>query len=102
MRRSKHEPSAPEAVERAYELWLWLEERVVSFPAASRASVGARITGAAVDVMDLTLKVAYAPRNAGEREVHLRGANQRVALIERLDAIGRMIGGWLRHEGRAR
>lgn len=109
-------PTVPVAVERAYDLWLWLDAHAVNLPAHARAALGARVLDASLDLLDTLLKTAYEPRGSTARPSLLRHANQRVALlryllrglrdrkhlsadqhayaIERLDAIGRMVGAW--------
>ncbi len=114
----KTTPSLPAVVERAYELWLWLDAHVVNLPAHTRAALGARTLDAALDLLDALLVAAYAPRASDDHVRALRSANQRVALLrfllrglrdrkhlsldqhayaaERLDTIGRMTGAWRR------
>ena len=108
----------PIAVERAYDIWLWLDGRVTDFPTAARHGVGHRILDASVDLLDAYLQAAYAPRSSPEATAALGRANQRLALlrlllrgarerrylsiaqhdhaIERFAELGKMTGGWLR------
>jgi hypothetical protein len=110
--------SLPIAVDRAYALWLWLDGRLVDFPATARPLAARRTFDAATDVLDALLEATYAPRASTRRRDALVRANQRLALlrlllrgardrrylsisqhdhvIEQLGELGRMIGGWLR------
>ncbi|MEZ4298578.1 MAG: four helix bundle protein [Polyangiaceae bacterium] len=104
------------AVERAYDLWLWLDARVTDFPAHARHGVGHAILGASIDLMTSLLRATYTPReDPRAREalaasnghlallrLLLRGARERRYLaigqhehaVERLAELGRMVGGW--------
>ncbi len=109
----------PIAVDRAYAIWLWLDGRLVDFPAAARPLAGRRMSDAAIDLLDALLEATYArASSAGPRADALGRANQRLALlrlllrgarerrylsiaqhdhaVEQLGELGRMIGGWLR------
>ena len=113
-----HRHSIPVAVDRAYALWVWLDGRLVDFPATARPLAGRRVFDAATDVLDALLEATYASRGDPRRRDALVRANQRLALlrlllrgtrdrrylsisqhdhaIEQLGELGRMIGGWLR------
>jgi hypothetical protein len=110
--------SIPVAIDRAYALWVWLDGRLVDFPAAARPLAGRRVFDAATDLLDALLDATYAPRGDSRRRDALIRANQRLELlrlplrgardrrylsisqhdhaIEQLGELGRMIGGWLR------
>lgn len=110
--------TAPALVERAYDLWLWLDPHLTRAPATTRATLGRHVTDAAVALLDLLLQATYEPRGSADTPALLRRAAQRAALLryllramrdqhllsldqhahaaERLDAIGRMIHGWRR------
>ncbi len=116
--KSRH--TLPVAVERAYDiwLWLWLEARITDFPAAARHGTGRHILDAAVELLDAYLRATYAPSRSPDAAQALGLANQRLALlrlllrgarerrylsvaqhehaIERLVELGRMTGAWLR------
>jgi hypothetical protein len=116
--RSERLPPLPVAIERAYELLVWLDGRVHDFPAAARSMVGRRIVDAAVDLLDELLGATYAPGGSEAARSALERANGRLALLrllvrlardrrylstaqhehaaERLVEVGRMVGGWLR------
>ena len=117
----KPPPSLPVAVEQAYALWIWLDERVMGLPAHVRTATGARVLTTAVDVLDLLLCAAYEPRGSVHRPEYLRSANQRLALlrfllrglrdrkhisldqhayvVELVDTLGRQVGAWSRTLG---
>ena len=121
-RRSPATP--PAVVERAYDLFVWIDARVSSFPAQARPLLGARTHGAAGDVLDLVLRAAYEPRGSPALAAALRTCNQRVAslryllrachaqrhlsgeqhafAVAALDEVGRMAGAWLRATEAAR
>ena len=114
----KPKASLPVAVERAYDIWLWLEARLVDFPVAARHGMGRHVGDAAVGALDALLEAAYAPRGSPATAIALERANQRLALlrlllrgarerrylsidqhnhaIERLSEVGKMVGGWLK------
>jgi hypothetical protein len=111
--------TTPAAVDRAYDLWLWLDARVADFPTHARHALGRRALDAAVDVMDALLGAAYAPARSDEATRSLAEANRRLALLrlllrgaqerrylslgqhehaaEKMAEIGKMVGGWLKH-----
>ena len=117
----KKTPSLPVAVERAYDLWLWLDARVVDFPVHARQSLGRRMLDAALDVLAALLRATYAPRDSAYASDALTFANERLALLrllvrgardrrylaiaqhehaaERMAQLGRMIGAWLKRSG---
>ena len=115
LRRPTH-ASLPEVVERVYQLWLWLDARVMSFPASARASLGAHLLDHVLRVLDHTTRAAWLPRDAPTLPAVLNEANHRVAMArmllrgahdrrhlsdaqhafaaEQLHSIGRQIGAW--------
>jgi hypothetical protein len=68
----------PAAIEQAFTAWLWLEGRIVVFPAHARRGLGLRLAEAATDVLDALNAAAYAG-SPEERSAGLRRANQRLA-----------------------
>lgn len=118
MARSRGSASLPEVVDRVHALWVWLDGRVVDFPAHARSLLGARVLATVLDLLDLVLQAAYEVRTSATLPALLRQGNQRVALLrfllrgarerrylsteqhawaaERLDAIGRSLGAWER------
>ena len=116
-------PTPPVAVEATYALWLWLDARVVDWPAHARAALGARVLDGALTLLDHLTRATFVPRDDPAFAVLLRESNHRVAFLRlllrraferrhlapgpyehaaaQLESVGRMIGGWLR-PGRAR
>lgn len=114
------ERKLPVAVEHAQQLWVWLDARVVAMPAHARPGVGARVLGASLDILELLVQAAYESRASQERPRMLRDANRKIAfvrvmlrgvrerkyitpsqhayVVEQLDTLGRMVGGWLSKE----
>ncbi len=102
------------AVVKTYDLTLWLLEKVEKFPRSHRMSVGDRIVQSSLDLLLALVEAAYAsdrsvPLARASREVNalrylLRLAKDlRLIAIsshefasERLDEVGRMVGGWVR------
>ncbi len=58
-------PNFPESIERAYQLWLWIDERVTNFPASVRPALGARIQATAFDLLDTVGRQVGAWMRAG-------------------------------------
>ena len=110
--------SLPVAVIAAYDLWLWIDARLVDFPVWTRHALGRRLGDTAIDVLEGLTAATYARRGSRDSIAALARANQRLALlrlllrgardrrylsvsqhehtIERTAELGRMIGGWLR------
>jgi len=114
-------PKAPQTkatvavvVQKAYDLTLWLLPKVEKFPRSFRFSVGERIVAAALDLLLLLVDASY----ARQKDTLLVDANRRVNALrfllrlsndlrllpearyafasQRLDEVGRMVGGWLK------
>ncbi len=105
-------------MEATYALWLWLDARVVDWPAPARAALGARVLDGVLTLLDHLTRAAFVPRDDPAFAALLREANHRVAFLRlllrgaferrylapdpyqyaatQLEAVGRMIGGWLR------
>jgi hypothetical protein len=99
-------------VGRAYELVLWLLPKVEKFPRSYRFSVGDRIVTVGLDLLLLLVQAAYSAEKTELLEGANRSANGLRYLLrlakdlrllsldaygfaaERLDEVGRMIGGW--------
>ena len=101
-------------VGKTYDLALWLLPKTEKFPRSYRFSVGDRLIGYSLDLLLGLVAASY----AAEKAVLLEQASQRVNglryllrlskdlrllsvdgygfAVERLDEIGRMVGGWLR------
>lgn len=72
------------AVQVAYELWVWLDERVVDFPAHARRAIGERILQEAIDLMGDLASASYSPRASTRRSSHLERASDRITLMRLL------------------
>jgi hypothetical protein len=105
-------------VDRAYELWLWLEGRVTDFPTVVRHQLGKRILDTSLDLMNQLLIATYSPGRSPERMKALQSSNQKVAFMRmllrgarerrhisidqhehvagRVAEIGAMLGAWIR------
>jgi hypothetical protein len=106
----------PAAVERTYDLWLWLDARVADFPVHARHGIGRRMLDTVLDLLAALLRAAYAPRGTDRLCAALDSANEHAALLrlllrgarerrylavgqyehaaERLVEIGKMAGAW--------
>ena len=78
MARSHGSASLPEVVDRVHALWVWLDGRVVDFPAHARSLLGARVLATVLDLLDLVLQAAYEVRTSATLPALLRQSNQRV------------------------
>jgi hypothetical protein len=117
--RESKNVSGPVAVQKCYDLVLWLLQVIEKFPRSHRFTVGDRLATAALDVLEDLVTAAY---SRSKRE-QLERANQRLHRVrfltrlskdlkilshrsyevaaERTDEVGRLIGGWLRSRGAA-
>ncbi len=108
--------SVPQAVQSCHELLLWLIPQLDKFPRARRFTLGERLEGGVLTVLESLVEAAYS-RN---KEVPLRQANLRLDVVRHLwrlahelkvmatrqyehgaqliDELGRQIGGWLRSQ----
>lgn len=115
---TKSSRSIPVAVEEAYNTWIWLDAHIVNLPSHVRAATGARILLTIIDVMAILQRAAYEPRGSTDLPQLLRTTNQQIALLRlltrglrdrhqlspdqhahvaaKLDALGRMVGGWIK------
>jgi len=110
---------APIAVVKTYDFVLWLLPKVEKFARAYRFTVGDRMVNLALDLLLLLVEAAYSADKADLLERASRRTNglrymlrlakdlRLLALdsygfaAERLDEIGRMIGGWQKSVPRA-
>lgn len=101
-------------VTKAYDLALWLLPKVEKFPRSFRFSIGDRIVSGALDLLLSLVDAAYATAKAPALEAASRSVNGLRYLLrlskdlqlltrdshafaaERLDEVGRMVGGWRR------
>ena len=111
---SKHDKNdaMPLAVARVYELVLWLLPKVESFPRAYKFTIGERLTAQGLDLMTALVEAAYTRDKADLLQEANRKVNSTRYLLrlakdldlmtvdsyrfcaEKLDEIGRMVGGW--------
>ena len=109
----------PVVVDKTYDLALWLIQKVEKFPKSYRFSVGQRLIDTGLDLLLLLVDAAYRKdkreplRTAGLRtnalrfllrlahDLRLLSESAYAFATERLDEVGRMVGGWERAAGRA-
>jgi hypothetical protein len=111
--------AVPQAVQLCHELLLWVIPQLDKFPRSRRFTLGERIEGGLLTVLELLVEAAYT-RN---KEVSLRRANLRLEVVRHvwrlahelkviatrqyehgaklIDDLGRQIGGWLRSQAPA-
>ena len=108
----KQNDDAPVAVGKAYDFVLWLLPKVENFPRNHRFTVGERLTTHGLDLLMSLVEAAYA-RNKGDlleqasrkvnstrfllrmaKDLKLMSVDAYGFSAERLDEIGRMVGGW--------
>ncbi len=110
-------PAPPVAVQKCYDLVLYLLQRAEKFPRAHKFTVGDRLAEAAMDVLENLVAAAY----SRDKTALLERANLRLHRVrflvrlakdlralplgsyehasERIDEVGRLIGGWRRSRG---
>jgi hypothetical protein len=102
----------PVAVQRAYDLAIWLIAKVEKFPRSMRFSVGDRLLARALDLVETLASAAYSKNKIALLEqanlsvtslrfllrmafdLKLMGADSQEFASGKLEEIGRMIGGW--------
>ncbi|MGH9719176.1 MAG: diversity-generating retroelement protein Avd, partial [Bryobacteraceae bacterium] len=109
---AKPEHETPVVITKTYDFVLWLLPKVEKFSRSFRFTIGERLSAHGLDLLVLLVEAAYATR----KEDLLEGANRKVNgaryllrlskdlqlmsidsygyAAERLDEIGRMVGGW--------
>jgi hypothetical protein len=115
----KPDDGAPVAVGKAYDFVLWLLPKVENFPKAHRFTVGERLSANGLDLLTALVEATYAREKAGLLEQASRKVNSTRLLLrmakdlklmsidaygfsaEKLDEIGRMVGGWSKAVARA-
>ena len=109
----------PPVIAKVYDLQIWLMQQVPKFPRSHRFVLGDRIQTQALDILELLIEAAYSRdktaqlRRAGiqiEKLRYLMRLSKDMEFLPiksyefvatQLDEIGRMVGGWQRHqEGR--
>jgi hypothetical protein len=109
---AKSDDGAPVVVGKAYDFVLWLLPKVGGFPRSYRFTIGERLCGQGLDLLVVLTEAAYttgkdelltqANRKVNSTRLLLRLAKDLKLLTldaygfaaERLDEIGRMVGGW--------
>jgi len=114
-------PAPVTVVPKAYDLVLWLVPRVNEFPRAQRFVLGDRIETTALDLLDLLVEAQYRKDKLDllwranltlvrlrhllrlANDLHLLGGRRHEFVSERIEELGRMVGGWTRQQrGRSR
>lgn len=108
----KQDDGVPVAVGKAYDFVLWLLPKVENFPRSHRFTVGERLTAHGLDLLTSLVEAAYARQKTELLEQASRKVNSTRYLLrmakdlrlmsvdaygfsaEKLDEIGRMVGGW--------
>ncbi|MDI6807891.1 MAG: diversity-generating retroelement protein Avd [Candidatus Eisenbacteria bacterium] len=103
-------------VPKAYDLALWLILRVNEFPPSQRFALGQRMDNTALDLLDLLVEAQFERdkqdllRRANltlvrlrhlvrlANDLHVLGARRYEFASEHLEELGRMVGGWAKHE----
>ena len=111
-RMSKTSNELPVVVQKAYELSLWLVRKVENFPRSYRFSVGDRLVHGVLDLLLRLVDAAYSRDKAGiltevngmlnrmrfllrlAKDLNLLTVDSYGHAAERLEEIGRMVGGW--------
>jgi hypothetical protein len=115
----KLDDGAPVAVGKAYDFVLWLLPKVENFPRTHRFTVGERLTTHGLDLLTALVEAAYARQKGELLEQASRKVNSTRYLLrmakdlklmsidaygfsaEKLDEIGRMVGGWSKAAARS-
>ena len=108
----KPDSGAPIVVGKTYDFVLWLLPKVESFPRTYRFTIGERLTAHGLDLLSMLVEAAYARQKVDLLELANRKVNSTRYLLrmakdmklmsidsygystEKLDEIGRMVGGW--------
>jgi hypothetical protein len=109
---SKKDDGTPVAVAKVYDFMLWLLPKVENFPRAHRFTIGERLTANGLDLMTTLVEAAYSRDKSDLLQQANRKINSTRYLLrlakdlklmsidsygfsaEKLDEIGRMVGGW--------
>ena len=110
-------PEAPVVLVKWYDYTKWLLERVENLPKSQRFVLGQRLTGQAMDVLDLLVEASYARDKAeilatANRKMEVLRWTVRMAKDRKLftaaqfefsaralNECGRMVGGWIKSRG---
>jgi four helix bundle protein len=112
-------PEVMQVVPKTYDLILWLIPRLKHFPRDQRFLLGDRIQSAALDVLCLLIEANYTRSRTGllrsanleleklrylvrlSSDLHYLNRRRYQHAAERIDEIGRLIGGWTKADRRA-
>ena len=115
----KPNESVPVAVGKTYDFVMWLLPKVENFPKAHRFTVGERLTTNGLDLLIALVEAAYSRDKAALLDQASRKVNSTRLLLrmakdlklmsidaygfsaEKLDEIGRMVGGWSKAAAKA-
>jgi hypothetical protein len=115
----KPDEGVPVAVGKAYDFVLWLLPKVENFPKAHRFTIGERLTTNGLDLLTSLVEAAYSRDKAGlldqasrkvtttrmllrmAKDLKLMSIDAYGFSAEKLDEIGRMVGGWSKAATRA-
>lgn len=112
-------PTIPQAVQSCHELLLWVIPQLDKFPRSRRFTLGERLEGGLLAVLEFLVEAAY----QRQKEDALRRANLRLEVVRHvwrlahelkviatrqyehgaklIDDLGRQIGGWIRSQAPA-
>jgi hypothetical protein len=111
-RMSRTTSELPVVVQKAYELNLWLVRKVENFPRSYRFSVGDRLVHGVLDLLLRLVDAAYSRDKVGilmevngmlnrmrfllrlAKDLNLLTVDSYGHAAERVEEIGRMVGGW--------
>lgn len=103
---------------KTYDLTGWILDRTQKFPKSTRFTFGQRIDNLALDVLEAVVEACYSKQSSGIlREANRKLSRLRILLRmstdrkyvslrqyhfagEKIDELGRMVGGWLKRSGR--
>jgi hypothetical protein len=103
-------------VPKVYDLVLWLIPRINEFPRSQRFVLGERIENTALDLLDILVEAQFRSDKLAllaranltlarlrhllrlANDLHLLGARRFEFVSERIEEIGRMIGGWSKQQ----
>ena len=103
-------------VPKVYDLVLWLIPRINEFPRAQRFVLGERIETTALDLLDILVEAQYSQDKLEllsranlalarlrhllrlANDLHFLGVRRFEFVSEHVEEIGRMIGGWVKHQ----
>lgn len=112
-------PEIMQVIPKTYDLILWLIPRLKHFPRDQRFLLGDRIQSAALDVLCLLIEANYTRSRSGllrsanleleklrylvrlSSDLHYLNRRRYQHAAERIDEVGRLIGGWTKVDRRA-